>query len=638
MNAGYCRLSRDDDRRNYASIENQRLIISQYAAEHGESIDRWYEDDGISGYIFDRPGFQTMMEDLGRDIDTVFVKDFSRLGRHNAKILLLLDEFQERGKRLIVIDDNYDSRLTDDDTIGIKTWYNERYVKDTSKKIRRVLTAKQKDGSLVTQLPFGYRRSSTKGNAFEIVPEQAAVIRQIYAMYIAGSGYRKIAESLTYRQAETPSMCRRRQELADGKNTKRRVIPEWSDSMVKDILANDFYIGTYRLHKRARMSVHGKDRRVPKDEQYVFENHHAPIIDPATFELVQEIKKKRTRSRYKGSQTRGRREKTAAQDPFGSCLYCKCCGHKMTPIVRDREKTRRKYYVCSLYNAQGKRRCGNSHLIEESQLAEDILAYLEACRTIFQSAIKAIDIDDAGQEGQDLPRRRLEIKRQLEKEKNQLRLLLSQKIKDIASHPENEDIITEGYQTVQDDLSARIRALEKQYEDLGERNDERGPAQTKLMSALDIIDDTLTRGALDRSDIERLIDRIDVDEYGFPEIHLRYGLSEVDRRSVAEEISKKHDNLILSTLRLIRDDNKGYTSVQSLLSGLTAMGNLVTKANVITVVALLQDMKVIEASENKRKPYPIAMGREELEELIVHFPPHETECFLHNRAADWRNA
>ena len=97
MNAGYVRLSRDDDKKNYVSIENQKLIISQYANDHGVKIDRWYEDDGISGYIFDRPGFQQMMADLDQEIDTVYVKDFSRLGRHNAKVLLLLDEFQERG-------------------------------------------------------------------------------------------------------------------------------------------------------------------------------------------------------------------------------------------------------------------------------------------------------------------------------------------------------------------------------------------------------------------------------------------------------------------------------------------------------------------------------------------------------------
>ena len=152
MNAGYVRLSRDDDKKNYVSIENQKLIISQYANDHGVKIDRWYEDDGISGYIFDRPGFQQMMADLDQEIDTVYVKDFSRLGRHNAKVLLLLDEFQERGKHLIVIDDNYDSMDSSDDTIGIKTWFNERYVKDTSKKIKRAIGARQKEGTLITRL------------------------------------------------------------------------------------------------------------------------------------------------------------------------------------------------------------------------------------------------------------------------------------------------------------------------------------------------------------------------------------------------------------------------------------------------------------------------------------------------------
>ena len=40
MNAGYVRLSRDDDKRNYVSIENQKLIINQYAME-------WLLTDGM---------------------------------------------------------------------------------------------------------------------------------------------------------------------------------------------------------------------------------------------------------------------------------------------------------------------------------------------------------------------------------------------------------------------------------------------------------------------------------------------------------------------------------------------------------------------------------------------------------------
>ena len=60
--------------------------------------------------------------------------------------------------------------------------------------------------------------------------------------------------------------------------------------MIKEILDNDFYIGTFRLKKRARNTVHGKDKRVPKEEQCIFENHHPAIIDKATFALVQELK------------------------------------------------------------------------------------------------------------------------------------------------------------------------------------------------------------------------------------------------------------------------------------------------------------------------------------------------------------
>lgn len=54
---------------------------------------------------------------------------------------------------------NYDSMDSSDDMIGIKTWFNERYVKDTSKKIKRAINARQKEGTLLTRPPFGYQRS-----------------------------------------------------------------------------------------------------------------------------------------------------------------------------------------------------------------------------------------------------------------------------------------------------------------------------------------------------------------------------------------------------------------------------------------------------------------------------------------------
>lgn len=48
----YVRLSRDDNKRNYSSIENQKKIICQYAEENNMIVRHIYEDDGISGYSF----------------------------------------------------------------------------------------------------------------------------------------------------------------------------------------------------------------------------------------------------------------------------------------------------------------------------------------------------------------------------------------------------------------------------------------------------------------------------------------------------------------------------------------------------------------------------------------------------------
>ena len=100
-------------------------------------------------------------------------------------------------------------------------------------------------------------------------------------------------------------MIQREREIEEGRLSKRQVASKWSDAMIKEILDNDFYIGTFRLKKRARNTVHGKDKRVPKEEQCIFENHHPAIIDKSTFALVQELKEKRNRTNYSDSSSVG---------------------------------------------------------------------------------------------------------------------------------------------------------------------------------------------------------------------------------------------------------------------------------------------------------------------------------------------
>ncbi len=619
MNAGYVRLSRDDDHKNYVSIENQKLIINQYAAEQGVTIDRWYEDDGISGYIFDRPGFQQLMEDLERDIDTVYVKDFSRLGRHNAKVLLLLDEFQERGKHLIVIDDNYDSMDSSDDTIGIKTWFNERYVKDTSKKIKRAIGARQKEGTLITRPPFGYRRNEKDKTILEIMPKEAEVVKEIYDLYISGSGYRKISVYLTEQGKPTPSMIQRERELEEGRLSKRTVASRWSDGMIKEILDNDFYIGTFRLKKRARNTVHGKDKRVPREEQCVFEDHHPAIIDKATFALVQELKEKRNRTNYRGS--RGQWLGSEIPNPFGSCLFCKDCGSRLTPIKRQTSNRERKYYICTTYNTKGRRYCAKAHLIEEEDLMEDVLTYIKMCRNALCEVIATYDLKDFEAEKKSLEEKRQDLYTEINDRKNQLKVLLTQKVKDVASAAGNEELVKEAYDSLQKDLFAQIHGLEMQLKELDETAVETPDVKDKLKNALDVVDKIIAGGTLNRKDIELLIERIEVDENGMPEITLKYGLSNLITYSPAEEMNRRENTIIAIVMKLVGEDDRGYTSAKYLSEHITKLGLKKTKQSILPYIELMKNLGILEDTDNSLKPYNILKSKEEIAVLACDYVP-----------------
>lgn len=61
----YLRLSRDDELQGESgSIQTQRMMLRQYAEEHGLTVVGEYIDDGWSGTNFDRPGFQRMIDDI----------------------------------------------------------------------------------------------------------------------------------------------------------------------------------------------------------------------------------------------------------------------------------------------------------------------------------------------------------------------------------------------------------------------------------------------------------------------------------------------------------------------------------------------------------------------------------------------
>ena len=598
---GYVRLSRDDNKRNYSSIENQKLIIRKYAEENNMIVRHIYEDDGISGYSFNRPQFQNMMANLG-SIDVIVAKDLSRIGRHNAKVLLFLEEMEEQGKRVILIDDNYDSLYSDDDIIGIKTWDNERHVKNTSRKVKRIKKMEQENGTLKCAPPFGYTRHPLNKQMVLIDEEAAAILNLEKDLYLEGNGIRKIAEILSDRGVPTPTMLQKERYEALGLPYHREVAHMWSYGMVKDTLFNDYHNGVLRTHKRERMTINGKDKKISRDQQYVFPDHHPKIFDDDTMKLLFEVKDSRHHSQYRGQRKH--------INLFSGCLYCKDCGMKLTAINRP---NRGKYYVCGTYNKKGKQFCEYAHLVTEETLMDALVKYLTLCRDSLIDIIQNFDLSNlkAPTYSADDSLQRLE--NELEKIKKELKTLITQKVKELTTNPGMAEIINETYASLQTEKMERISAIEKTLQDLTkEPHIPTAAIKPNLQTALDILNEVLEQKGLTRTDIEVLVERIIVDKDGNVDIYLKHGLGKLAVYDFKADKENLKLTMMIEAIRLLKKDETGFTSVKFLAESLKDMGYPMHKKKFTTYMEHLLDLGLVEKTGIYHYPYRIVASREKL--------------------------
>ena len=601
---GYVRLSRDDNKRNYSSIENQKLIIRKYAEENNMIVRHIYEDDGISGYSFNRPQFQNMMANLG-SIDVIVAKDLSRIGRHNAKVLLFLEEMEEQGKRVILIDDNYDSLYSDDDIIGIKTWDNERHVKNTSRKVKRIKKMEQENGTLKCTPPFGYTRHPLNKQMVLIDEEAAAILNLEKDLYLEGNGIRKIAEILSDRGVPTPTMLQKERCEALGLPYHREVAYMWSYGMVKDTLFNDYHNGVLRTHKRERMTINGKDKKISRDQQYVFPDHHPKIFDDDTMKLLFEVKDSRHHSQYRGQKKH--------INLFSGCLYCKDCGMKLTAINRP---NRGKYYVCGTYNKKGKQFCEHAHLVTEETLTVALIKYLILCRDSLADIIQNFDLSNLKAPTYSADDSQQRLKNELERIKKELKTLITQKVKELTANPGMAEIINETYASLQTEKMERISAIEKTLQDLTKEPHIPAVAiKPNLQTALDILNEVLEQKSLTRTDIEVLVEKIIVDKDGNVDIYLKHGLGNLAAYDFKADKENLKLTMMIEAIRLLEKDETGFTSVKFLAESLKDMGYPMHKKKFATYMEHLLDLGLVEKTGIYHYPYRIVASREKLHDV-----------------------
>jgi DNA invertase Pin-like site-specific DNA recombinase len=373
----YCRLSRDDgEDRESNSISNQKRILSEYAEKGGFTPYEIALDDGYTGTNYDRPGWQELIAKIEADeVGAVIVKNLDRMGRNYLQNGLYREMFQERGVRLIAVNDGIDTATGEDDFVPFREIMAEWYARDCSRKVRAVYRSKGLDGKHTgSHALYGYKKTENDKNQWVIDEPAAEVVRRIFAMTIEGLGPYSIAATLAEEKVECPSHYLARHGRGNYQNRTHDDPYRWWGATVCDILERAEYMGHTVNFKTTQKSYKNKRRYAnAKENMSVFEDTHEPIVSRETWELANKLRA--AAKRHKDS--------CGAPRPYAGLLFCGTCGSKM---YNERSSSPRPHhkdnFVCSGYRKKTAE-C-TAHRINEEAIEALIL---ETLRTVSGYAI-----------------------------------------------------------------------------------------------------------------------------------------------------------------------------------------------------------------------------------------------------------
>lgn len=386
----YIRLSQEDKDKKYESdsesVINQKELLRGYVKNNNFNLVKEYVDDGYSGTDFERPGFQSMIEDINnKKINCVIVKDLSRLGRDHVMTGYYIETFfPENNIRFISILESYDSfkNQASNDSSTFIIACNDYYSKQNSIKIRNVLNEKRKNGKFVGSLPcFGYMRDPLDKGHLIPNPETAPIVKNIFKWRADGIGPTEIANRLNKANIVTPSGYKKT-------NYSSRLIDRdnWNISTVKKILCNRIYTGDLVQHTQTKVNYKSK-KKITLDEKLwiIVENTHEALVDKETFEYVNNLRKRNTRN----YEIKTNREKRLLEGK----LFCKECKNRLTVLYRKKQN----YWSvnCNRYSRDPVRGRCYSHFYPYNYLEEQVL---EQIKKYISKLIKELNIKELNDE------------------------------------------------------------------------------------------------------------------------------------------------------------------------------------------------------------------------------------------------
>lgn len=213
----YARVSVKHYNRKDLTIENQVLAARRYINENKMSLEDVYSDEGFSGMDFERPAWKRLVKDITcNKLDTVVVKDFSRIGRN----YIITGEYIEKffpgyGIRLVAVAEGYDSRNgIGGFNAGLKNIINEWYARESGRKVSMAKQyQKTRGGYTGGTAPYGYCLATENG--LRILKEDVSmeIIKKIKDMRRQGFNSRETADWLNSQKINRPSVYNTTREI-----------------------------------------------------------------------------------------------------------------------------------------------------------------------------------------------------------------------------------------------------------------------------------------------------------------------------------------------------------------------------------------------------------------------------------------
>ena len=458
INCAYIRLSEEDDKNIYSeSILNQIALIEEYAKKEQIEIHKKYIDDGFSGIDFSRPAFEKMLKEMEKgNIETIITKDFSRLGREYIETTYYITRyFPKHNIRYIAINENYDSNKNKNDVdevmIGIKGIMNDRYIKETSKKIQEVKKQKTEQCYYMGFIaPYGYKKIKEDNGKITLIPDEKVknIIQRIFEEIAKGNTINQVAENLNKEKILSPM-----QYLEMTKSKNKIYYDKWSSGIIYRIIRNQIYIGNTYKRKSSKKNYRQKKRDyIAQSKRDIILNTHPAIISKELYKKANEKIKINNEKNNRKKEYHGRLE---------GIVKCGECGEFMKVSGRKRENNK---ITFSLYCSNGKNKnkdCNNTHIISTKKI-EDII-YFKLNEIINNKITEDYIIKNVTKYSVNLKKYKQQkeyLNKEIEKNKIQIKKLYLDKT--------NNVITVDEFIKQRESLNKQIEIYERQKEELTE--------------------------------------------------------------------------------------------------------------------------------------------------------------------------